>query len=235
MPTMTRILLAAGLAMQVGSVAAAKDFTAEYEEALAVEPNLENGRQLYVNCISCHGANGWGKKNGTYPQIAGQLKGVIIKQLEDIRAGNRSNPLMRAFTSERILADAQDIADIAGYISQLPMSPDNGQGNPALLDKGKELYAENCTECHGENAEGDPKDQTPLMQGQHYMYLARQFNHIRLGLRRNANKKMIQQIKSFKPTQEAAVLSYTASIKPPEEKTAAANWYNPDFAYMRRR
>lgn len=202
---------------------------AEYQQALRLTPDLANGRYLYINCVSCHGPEGWGQQNGTYPQIAGQLAGVIIKQLEDIRRGNRSNPIMRAFTSERVLGGAQEIADIAAYVASLPMTPDNGQGNQALIPEGENIYADNCKECHGEQAEGDPKDQIPLLQGQHYRYLKRQFDHIRKGLRRNADKKMVKQIEGFTFEEEAAVLSYTASLRPPAEKLPPPGWINRDF------
>jgi len=208
--------------------------TDEYQLALTLTPNLANGRALYVNCISCHGPEGWGRTNGSYPQIAGQLAGVIIKQLEDIRRGNRSNPIMRAFTSPRVLAGAQEIADVAGYVASLPMTPNNGQGREELVAQGKTIYADNCKKCHGAQAEGDPKEQIPLLQGQHYRYLKRQFDHISRGLRRNADKKMTKQIEGFSRDEEAAVLSYTASLRPPPEKLAPPNWINPDFSYYPR-
>lgn len=208
--------------------------TDEYQRALTLKPDLNRGRLLYLNCVSCHGPEGWGQTNGTYPQIAGQLAGVIIKQLEDIRQGNRSNPIMRAFTSQRVLAGAQDIADVAGYVAALPMSPSNGQGRAKLIPEGKLIYEENCRDCHGEQAEGDPKDQIPLLQGQHYRYLKRQFDHIRRGLRRNADEKMTKQIKGFDLHQEIAVLSYTASLRPPAEKVASPHWLNRDFPHYQR-
>lgn len=203
--------------------------TDEYQQALHLAPDLNNGRLLYINCISCHGPEAWGQPNGSYPQIAGQLAGVIIKQLEDIRRGNRSNPIMRAFTSPRVLSGAQEIADVAAYVAALPMTPYNGRGRPELIPEGESIYADNCKECHGDQAQGDPDDQIPLLQGQHYLYLKRQFDHIRTGLRRNADKKMTKQIEGFARDQEAAVLSYTASLRPPAEKLAAPGWVNGDF------
>lgn len=226
------------LAVSVSASIAADDKTAvdtdEYQQALHLTPDLNNGRFLYMNCVSCHGPEGWGTPNGRYPQIAGQLAGVIIKQLEDIRRGNRSNPIMRAFTSPRVLAGAQEIADVAGYVAALPMTPNNGQGREELIAQGKTIYADNCKKCHGAQAEGDPKEQIPLLQGQHYRYLKRQFDHIRRGLRRNADKKMTKQIEGFSRDEEAAVLSYTASLRPPPEKLAPPNWINPDFPYYPR-
>ena len=57
----------------------------ETAKALSLTPDMENGRKLYGICAVCHNPEGWGSENGYYPQIAGQLSGVIIKQLADCR------------------------------------------------------------------------------------------------------------------------------------------------------
>lgn len=201
-----------------------------YNEALDLEPDIDNGRRLYKYCVACHGPEGWGHENGAYPQIAGQLKNVIIKQLDDIRRGNRDNPIMRAFTSVRVLAGPQEIADVAGYIASLPMTSDNGKASYADLELGREIYHRDCADCHGARGEGDIEDTTPLIQGQHFRYLVRQFDWIRDGRRRNADKKMVRQIEGFSLTEEHSVLAYTAELSPPPEKLAPADWTNPDFA-----
>lgn len=69
----------------------------ERDEALKLKPDLENGVDVYEVCAACHLTEGWGTKEGTFPQLAGQLKGVLIKQLADIREGNRDNPTMYPF------------------------------------------------------------------------------------------------------------------------------------------
>ncbi len=201
-----------------------------YSEALDLQPDLENGRKLYKYCVACHGPEGWGDENGAYPQIAGQLKNVVIKQLDDIREGNRDNPIMRAFTSARVLAGPQEIADVAGYIANLPMTRNNGRARFEDLELGKQIYDRDCAECHGDQGEGHEEDIIPLIQGQHYRYLTRQFDWIRDGRRRNADKKMVKQIKGFTLKEEASVMAYTAALTPPEEKLAPEGWHNPDFA-----
>ena len=130
----------------------------EFERALSLTPDIDNGRRLYKLCVACHGPESWGDDNGSYPQIAGQLPGVIIKQLADFRAGNRDNPIMRAFTSVRALGGAQEIADVAAYIASLPMTDYNGQGSRRHLALGKEIYLRDCADCHGSGAcEACPK------------------------------------------------------------------------------
>ena len=70
---------------------------AEVEEALGLVADSENGARIYQICSVCHRPEGWGSPDGVYPQIAGQHSGVVIKQLADIRARNRDNPIMYPF------------------------------------------------------------------------------------------------------------------------------------------
>ena len=231
---LSAVLMITAAVVSAKSDIKAADGPSEFEQALKLKPDLENGRKLYKMCVACHGPEGWGDDNGSYPQIAGQLPGVTIKQLADIRAGNRDNPIMRAFSSQRALGDAQDIADVAGYIAALPMTPYNGQGSRRYLALGEEVYKRDCLDCHGENGEGDAKKHIPVIHGQHYEYLERQYRWIRNGRRRNANKEMVEQIQNYTSKEERAVLSYTASLLPPEEKLADPDWENPDFPNYKR-
>lgn len=201
----------------------------EYDEVMALTPNLANGAKSYLTCAVCHRPEGWGSPDGEYPQIAGQLRTVIIKQLADIRARNRDNPLMYPFSVPRVLGGPQQLADVAAYVAQLPMTSENGKGPGTDLDLGKRLYVENCVNCHGEQGEGRAAEHKPAVAGQHYLYLVRQFDAIRTGRRKNADPKMIHQIKGFSPREEAAVLDYTSRLAPAPEKLAKVGWQNPDF------
>jgi cytochrome c553 len=201
----------------------------EYEQALKLTPNPENGKRVYRTCSVCHTPEGWGLESGAYPQVAGQLPTVIIKQLADIRARNRDNPTMLPFTSPQLLGGAQEIADVAAYISKLPMSPHNGVGPGLDLAYGEQLFKDNCTECHGDRGEGDMDSHVPAISGQHYRYLLRQFEWIKMERRRNADKKMVKQIHNFTHREIRAVLDYVSRIRPPAEKLAQPGWTNPDF------
>lgn len=209
------------------TLSGASEHLGEFDEAIKLTPNLENGRAKYRTCVTCHGPEGWGTRSGMYPQIAGQLPSVLIKQMADFRAGNRDNPIMRAFSSQRSLGGPQEIADVAAYVASLPMNPDHGRGVPINLELGAEIYERDCKECHGAKGEGHQEDHIPKIQGQHYAYLKRQFDWIRNGRRRNADKKMAKQIRGFSSRDEVAVLSYTSHIA--TENIAAQAWQNPHF------
>lgn len=201
----------------------------EKDEAMKLTPNLENGKAVYEVCAACHLPEGWGSKDGTFPQIAGQHFEVIIKQLSDIRALNRDNPTMYPFALPREIGGVQSVADVAEYIATLPMTPDNGKGPGTDLELGAKLYKDNCVKCHGEKGEGNGDKWYPLIQGQHYEYLLRQFREIKGGKRRNSNPDMVAQIKSFSDRDVLAVMDYVSRLQAPKEKVAAPGWQNPDF------
>ncbi len=232
-------VLALGM-MTVSSVYAAKIVEwnkagGEEEQALKLKPDHDNGVDVFEVCSACHLTEGWGVKNGTFPQIAGQHREVLIKQLADIRAGNRDNPTMYPFALPESIGDAQSIADVTDYISKLPMNPDNGKGPWAKgtpeYAKGEKLFKENCVKCHGDHGQGNGPKFYPRLEGQHYEYMLRQFAWIRDGKRRNANPEMMKQIKNFTDDQEKYVINYVSRIPVEKELLAPSkDWVNPDFA-----
>lgn len=230
-PIIPACILAAGLlvATPLWADTAAAVAEREYADVMGRTPNLENGREVYLTCAVCHLPEGWGTADGTYPQIAGQLRTVIIKQLADFRSGNRINPLMYPFSVPAVLGSAQDIADVAAYVAQLPMTPHNGLGPGTDLERGAALYQDNCADCHGAQGEGDDEEHIPAIAAQHYLHLMRQFDSIRSGERTNADPEMVEQIQGFSAAEQSAVLDYTARLRPAPERLAADGWHNPDF------
>lgn len=206
----------------------------ERQDAMTLTPNLENGLEVYEVCSGCHLPEGWGTQEGTFPQLAGQHSSVSIKQLDDIRELNRDNPTMYPFALPRSIGGAQSLADVVAYIEKLPMNPDNGKGEwiegTFEFRQGKKLYDDNCIQCHGEQGDGMADKFYPLIQGQHYNYMLRQFEWIRDGKRRNANPDMVKQIAGFSDKDMQMVINYVSRIPVPKEKLASSkDWLNPDF------
>ncbi len=201
----------------------------EREKALELKPDMTHGRDVYEVCSACHLPEGWGRADGTFPELAGQHRTVLIKQLTDIREGHRDNPTMYPFALPSEIGGEQSVADVTEYISKLPMNPENGVGPGTNLALGEKLFKDNCVRCHGENGEGNAEKYYPRIQGQHYAYLLRQYQWIKEGRRRNANPDMIEQIKNFSDQDTVAVLDYVSRLKPPKELVGVKGWQNPDF------
>ena len=201
----------------------------EIEAALDLTPDLTSGLKIYRECAACHRPEGWGLESGSVPQVAGQHRKVLIKQLADIRAGNRDNVLMVPYSSAESIGGAQAVADVTGYIDTLEISVSNGKGPGNDLELGELLYRENCVRCHGEAGEGKDETFIPRIQSQHFQYLQRQFESIRGGERCNADPEMVTQIQHFGEAEAIAVLDYISRLEPPAAFQAPEGWKNPDF------
>ncbi|MBF0131220.1 MAG: c-type cytochrome [Magnetococcales bacterium] len=189
------------------------------DKILKLKGDVARGQTVYRNLCSekCHQPEGWGSIDGAYPQIAGQHATVTIKQLLDIREGNRDNPTMFRFSLPSELGGEQAIADVVAYIETLPMTVKNGVGPGKNLALGAQKYAEFCARCHGKDGEGNAKEFYPRIHGQHYQYQVRQFQWMQDNKRRNIHPLKRLQIKNINAQEMSAILDYISRLKPPKE------------------
>lgn len=179
--------------------------------ALEREGDAERGRESYTSCAVCHRDDGAGHSDGTFPQLAGQHSSIIVKQLIDIREGRRANPLMLPFANR--LSGAQEIADVARYVSLLPRSNQNGKGTGEDLALGADLYERDCASCHGIEGEGDATRFIPALVGQHYGYMLRQIRDIGAGRRGNAHPEMVFLVAGYSDAELMALVDYASRIR----------------------
>ena len=91
----------------------------ESSDALHARPNLDNGADLFRSCAVCHGSSGGGTPDGQVPRIGGQHFSVLVKQIVDYRLDRRWDPRMEYMADKHLLKNAQDIADVAAYASEM--------------------------------------------------------------------------------------------------------------------
>ena len=85
--------------------------------AAAGAADLEAGRKKSELCGACHGAVGI-SPNPAWPNLAGQQKDYLVKQLKDFREGRRADPWMSPMAKG--LSD-EDIANLAEFYHSLPI------------------------------------------------------------------------------------------------------------------
>jgi cytochrome c553 len=80
--------------------------------------DADRGRQLTYTCQGCHGVTGYKNAYPNYhvPKIGGQAAPYLVNALTEYQQGNRKHPTMQAQAES---FSAQDIADIAAYLSSL--------------------------------------------------------------------------------------------------------------------
>jgi cytochrome c553 len=78
----------------------------------------QGGAVPLERCVACHGADGIGL-DPLWPNLAGQKRGYLVKQLRAYRDGSRSNQEMLPLVLE--LTDGE-IDALAAYYAGLPRS-----------------------------------------------------------------------------------------------------------------
>jgi cytochrome c553 len=178
----------------------------EFDQATRSKPDLIHGEGLFETCAMCHGADGAGVPDGSVPAIAGQHFAVIVRQLVDYRHDKRWDLRMQHFTDEHRLKGAQDIADVAAFVSQLRVRRASDHGSGEYLVHGGEVYARLCASCHGKTGEGD-KDY-PRLAGQHYEYLLRQMHDALEERRPNFPREHVRLLERFELADLTGVADY---------------------------
>ncbi|MGN6142457.1 MAG: cytochrome-c oxidase, cbb3-type subunit III [Mesorhizobium sp.] len=136
----------------------------------------ETGRTLFVDkCAACHGVNATGGPG--FPDLAAKawLWGGEPEAIEEtIRVGiNSTNDdtrtsQMLAFGRDGILP-ADEVADVVAYVRSLSgLQP--ADGDAARLDKGRQVFADNCVACHGEDAKGNKDVGAPDLTDANWLY-----------------------------------------------------------------
>jgi cytochrome c553 len=184
--------------------------------ALQLEPNIKRGGGLYdVHCARCHGQGAIGDPRNVIPALAGQREAYLIKELADFAELERDGEAMHAVVSKAALNEPQVWADLAGYLSQLPVVrfPETADGKGVEL--GEAIFHEQCASCHEEDARGDDDGFIPSLRDQHYSYLVRQMRSLAASHRLNVDADLVRFLDSFETDEMTSVADYLSRLRGP--------------------
>ncbi len=194
----------------------------------APSADLVSGERIWQRCAVCHGADGAGRPDGTFPRIAGQHDSVVRAQLAAIRSGTRSNPVMQPHVED--LVDDRELADVAAYVAALPRRGACGLGPGNDLERGERIYRETCESCHGDDGLGDAERLVPVISCQHYAYLLRRARDL-ASWSRNGHPATERPLDAFTDPELRAVMDYAArlgAVAAPPDSTDASDPGHPD-------
>jgi cytochrome c oxidase cbb3-type subunit 3 len=154
-----------------------KNFNEITAESELYQFALVGGEALFKeNCAACHGSAAQGGKG--YPNLndddwlwGGKLEDIYQTLLYGIRSGHeksRQNQ-MPSFGKDKIL-NKEQINQLSEYLISLSGNdPDNGKNNTDHSSAVK-IFAENCSSCHGKNAEGNQSLGAPRLNDKIWLY-----------------------------------------------------------------
>mgnify|MGYP000255309791 CR=1 FL=1 len=179
--------------------------------------DAEAGAGKVAMCGACHGADG-NSTSGNFPKLAGQGDRYLLKQLVDIKEGNRVVVEMTGMLDN---FNEQDLADIAAYFSSNTMA--GGVADPELAELGEKLYRGGrletglpaCTGCHSPTGKGNEPAGFPHLAGQHAAYTVKQLTAFREGDRTNDGDTRIMQMVAEKLSNRdiEAVANYIQGLR----------------------
>ena len=195
------------------------------------------GKEKAASCAGCHGEDG----NSTvpsFPKLAGQHEGYLVKQLKAFKAGERNAPMMAPLAMG---LDDKTMEEIAAYYAAqrlapnpppvLPASDDEDDDKPAktdeekkaelanLIEQGSDLYRNGnlerevsaCVACHGPYAEGNRPAAYPALHSQHPDYLIKTLTDFKNGIRSSNRENMMYMIAKKMTDEDIKAVSYYIS------------------------
>jgi cytochrome c553 len=175
-------------------------------------PSIGVGSRLYAPCGTCHAPKAWGSNDGVIPNLAGQQRRYLEKQLGMFRSGARVDPAMQIVAAHPASGNGQDTDALAAYLSGLDWNPNPRMGSGEHLRVGQELFVHICAACHGADGRGDTSNHVPRIAGQHYPYLRRQLD-VAAGLHRDlAPPEMTSALRGMRSTEMDALADYISRL-----------------------
>jgi cytochrome c553 len=166
-------------------------------------------------CAGCHGVDGNGGADPSWPRLAGQHENYLIAQLEAFKAGKRKDPLMAPIAAS---LSKKDMENLAAYFSSLSVKAGAAKSKP-LADKGERIYrggnaktgVSACMSCHGPSGHGIAP-RYPKVSSQTSAYTEKQLLAFRSGKRASEAQVMNLIAQRMTDAEIQAVSEYMAGL-----------------------
>jgi cytochrome c553 len=195
------------------------------DEAVPAFRQLDSMEARVQGCVTCHGQNGQGTGNGTFPRIAGKPAGYLYNQLVAFRDGRRQYAPMNYLVAYLPDPYLQEIADYFAA-RRPPFAPrERVNVDAATLARGQALVTKGdgdkgvpaCVACHGSGLTG-MNPGIPGLVGLRASYITAQLTRWRVNERHAAEPDCMRRIASrLSDTDVTAVAAWLAAQDPPRD------------------
>jgi cytochrome c553 len=183
--------------------------------AAAGAGNADAGKAKSGICAGCHGPDGNGGADPTWPKLAGQVSEYLVTQMQRFKSGARDNAIMKGMVSG--LSD-QDMKDVAAFYAAQPLKLGAAKDERLAL-RGQRIYRGGilesnvpaCMSCHGPSGHGIPPHY-PRVHSQNAAYAEKQLLDFRAGRRTSMDPAMPQIAARLSETDIRAVSEYLSGL-----------------------
>ncbi|MDO5896055.1 cytochrome-c oxidase, cbb3-type subunit III [Agrobacterium sp. Azo12] len=109
-----------------------------------------------VNCIQCHGSGASG--GAGFPNLndddwlwGGSADDIYTTITHGIRFADDDDTRLSEMPAYADMLQSQEIKQVAAYVVSLTGTPRDA----SMVEPGKQIFADNCASCHGEDAKGN--------------------------------------------------------------------------------
>jgi cytochrome c553 len=173
------------------------------------------GKAKAAACAACHGIDGNGGADPSWPKLAGQIPEYLVQQLKDFKSGARRNPLMSGMAAP---LSERDMKDLAAYYAGQQVTPGAAMSKEMAQAGGRIYRGGNaktgvsaCMSCHGPSGHGIPP-RYPRVTGQNAVYTERQLLDFKANRRTNDDGVMTRIAFRMSEAEIKAVSQYMAGL-----------------------
>ncbi|MFK5984961.1 MAG: c-type cytochrome [Pseudomonadota bacterium] len=196
--------------------------------SLMAAGDAQAGKAKAATCLACHGTDG-NSIAPNFPNLAAQGEAYMVKQLQEFKAGKRTDATMNAMV---MALDDQAMLDVAAFYTSQKIKP--GQSDPKQVKAGKLIYkggvaetkVPSCMGCHGPTGSGNPGANYPQLSSQKSTYVEKQLKDFRnaaqnpdqekkpVGRHNDPSSIMRNAVKHLNDYEIKAVAQYVQGLQP---------------------